>query len=148
MNEHKGICNCLDTYLWCVNELDKFEEIVIFENDIKSIVTKEQFDAIKYEVEQMKELKITNEDIKLLKEMKDNCLKLSVYEDEKRLLKANAITKFLIEHEEKQELIDYLKEKKKEYTELYNKSYDIINFNRYESLNILCEEILSKIEKE
>lgn len=50
--------------------------------------------------------------------------------------------------EEKQELIDYLKEKKKEYTELYNKSCDIIDFDRYESLNILCEEILSKIEKE
>ena len=50
LNEHKGICNCLDTYLWCVNELDKFEEIVIFENDIKSVVTKEQFDSIKYEV--------------------------------------------------------------------------------------------------
>lgn len=50
--------------------------------------------------------------------------------------------------EEKQELIDYLKEKKKEYTELYNKSCDIIDFDRYESLNILCEEILSKTEKE
>ena len=50
--------------------------------------------------------------------------------------------------EEKQELIDYLKEKKKEYIELYNKSCDIIDFDRYESLNILCEEILSKIEKE
>ena len=50
--------------------------------------------------------------------------------------------------EEKQELIDYLKEKKKEYKELYNKSCDIIDFDRYESLNILCEEILSKIEKE
>ena len=49
---------------------------------------------------------------------------------------------------EKQELIDYLKEKKKEYIELYNKSCDIIDFDRYESLNILCEEILSKIEKE
>ena len=47
---------------------------------------------------------------------------------------------------EKQELIDYLKEKKKEYTELYNKSCDIVDFDRYESLNILCEEILSKIE--
>ena len=34
------------------------------------------------------------------------------------------------------------------YTELYNKSCDIIDFDRYESLNILCEEILSKIEKE
>lgn len=42
------------------------------------------------------ELKITNEDIQLLKEMKENCLKTDVYEDEKRLLKANAITKFLI----------------------------------------------------
>ena len=42
-----------------------------------------------------KELIITKEDIKLLKEMKENCLKSSVYDDEKRLLKANAITKFL-----------------------------------------------------
>lgn len=50
--------------------------------------------------------------------------------------------------EDKQELIDYLKEKKKEYTELYNKSCDIIDFDRYESLNILCEEIVFKIEKE
>ena len=50
LNEHKGICNCLDTYLWCVNELDKFEEIEIFENDIKSVVTKEQFNSMKYEV--------------------------------------------------------------------------------------------------
>lgn len=41
------------------------------------------------------ELKITNEDIELLKEMKENCLKADVYDDEKRLLKANAITKFL-----------------------------------------------------
>ena len=49
--------------------------------------------------------------------------------------------------EEKQDLINYLKEKKKEYIELYNKSCDIIDFDRYESLNILCEEILSKIEK-
>lgn len=42
-----------------------------------------------------KELIITKEDIELLKEMKENCLKYSVYDDEKRLLKANAITKFL-----------------------------------------------------
>lgn len=41
------------------------------------------------------ELKITNEDIELLKEMKENCLKADIF-DEKRLLKANAITKFLI----------------------------------------------------
>ena len=52
LNEHKGICNCLDTYLWCVNELDKFEEIEIFENDIKSVVTKEQFSSMKYEIKE------------------------------------------------------------------------------------------------
>ena len=57
---------------------------------------------------------------------------------------ANQIIKL---KQEKQELIEYLKEKKKEYTELYNKSCDIIDFDRYESLNILCEEILSKIEE-
>ena len=56
----------------------------------------------------MKELTITKEDIELLKEMKNNCLNLSVYDDEKRLLKANAITKFLVEHEEKQELKEEL----------------------------------------
>lgn len=92
----------------------------------------------------MKELKITNEDIKLLKEMKDNCLKLSVYEDEKRLLKANAITKFLIEHEEKQELIDYIKSKKEitsDFSEELDDMYYIGKTRAY-------EEILSKIEKE
>ena len=60
----------------------------------------------------------------------------------------NLIDKYNQLEKEKQELIDYLKEKKKEYIELYNKSCDIIDFDRYESLNILCEEILSKIEKE
>lgn len=87
----------------------------------------------------MKELKITNEDIKLLKEMKDNCLKLSIYEDEKRLLKANAITKFLIEHEEKQDLIDYLKEQ-------INQCKLIGNDEDYIKLDVY-NEILSKIEK-
>lgn len=50
LNEHKGICNCLDTYLWCVNDLGKFEEIVIFENEIKSIVTHEQMEQMAYKV--------------------------------------------------------------------------------------------------
>ncbi len=98
----------------------------------------------------MKELKITNEDIKLLKEMKDNCLKLSVYEDEKRLLKANAITKFLIEHEEKQELIDYLKEQIDLQTEITknSKSFRSTKYQIAISLRLLCQEILFKIEKE
>ena len=91
----------------------------------------------------MKELKITNEDIKLLKEMKDNCLKLSVYEDEKRLLKANAITKFLIEHEKKQELIDYLKEQihyiKTNFSQV-NGNYFMLN-DKLETY----EDILSKL---
>ena len=99
----------------------------------------------------MKELTITKEDIELLKEMKNNCLKASVYDDEKRLLKANAITKFLVEHEEKQELIDYLKEGicflkekilKKSLTE---NSFTITLFTNKLST---YKEILSKIEKE
>lgn len=100
----------------------------------------------------MKESKITNEDIKLLKEMKDNCLKLSVYEDEKRLLKANAITKFLIEHEEKQELIDYLKKeinkihKEIEHYDLWHETGTDINFLILRKQ--MFKEILSKIEKE
>ena len=68
-------------------------------------------------------------------------------EEEKELLN-NMVNTINDLCEGKQELIEYLKEKKKEYTELYNKSCDIIDFDRYESLNILCEEILSKIEKE
>ena len=51
-----------------------------------------------------KELTITNEDIELLKEMKNNCLKSDIYNDEKRLLKANAITKFLLLQQENEEL--------------------------------------------
>ena len=94
----------------------------------------------------MKELKITKEDIDLLKEMKDNCLKTNVYDDEKRLLKANAITKFLVEHEEKQELIDYLKEKIKEYEEKYNNTCIFLEQDRCENRINTYREILSKIE--
>ena len=46
-----------------------------------------------------KEVIVTSEDIELLKEMKHNSLKSDVYDDEKRLLKANAITKVLNENE-------------------------------------------------
>ena len=98
----------------------------------------------------MKELTITKEDIELLREMKNNCLKASVYDDEKRLLKANAITKFLVEHEEKQELIDYLKEgicflKEK----IFENSLTENDFTLVLWRNKLTiyQEILSKIEK-
>lgn len=74
-----------------------------------------------------KELIVTSEDIELLKKMKDNCLKSDVYDDEKRLLKANAITKVLYENEklhhyktlyqslkkQKEELRSWLKEGKR-----------------------------------
>ena len=40
-------------------------------------------------------IEISAEDIDLLKEMKNNCLNSDVYDNEKRLLKSNAITKFL-----------------------------------------------------
>ena len=95
----------------------------------------------------MKELTITKEDIELLKEMKDNCLNLSVYDDEKRLLKANTITKFLVEHEEKQELTDYLKEKIKEYEEKCNNTCVFLEQDRCETRINTYKEILSKIEK-
>ena len=55
-----------------------------------------------------KELIITNEDIELLKEMKDNCLKSTVYDDEKSLLKANALTKFLMLYQSWNELKKYI----------------------------------------
>lgn len=57
-----------------------------------------------------KELTITNEDIELLKEMKNNCLKSDIYNDEKRLLKANAITKFLLLQQENTQLKEQTQE--------------------------------------
>ena len=110
----------------------------------------------------IEELKITNEDINLLKEMKENCLKASVYKDEKRLLKANAITKFLVEHQEKQELINYLKQEDIDLKEniinyeakLRNTPRDSFYYNsylktlhRFRAKRELIKEILSKIEK-
>ena len=98
----------------------------------------------------IEELKITNEDINLLNEMKENCLKASVYKDEKRLLKANAITKFLVEHQEKQELIEFLKEEQdrlaRECSYIYE---DSLGRTRLVSEDIYNEvsKILSKIEK-
>jgi len=89
-------------------------------------------------------LKLVEDLENLYKENKQQKEVIQTYET---LLKTNIEENKQLK-EEKQELIDYLKEKKKEYEELYNKSCDIIDFDRYESLNILCEEILSKIEKE
>ena len=70
-----------------------------------------------------------------------------VYDRTKDYTRNDFVIELIKKDDEKQELIEYLKEKKKAYTELYNKSRDIIDFDRYDSLNILCEEILSKIEK-
>ena len=67
-----------------------------------------------------KELIITKEDIEILKEMKENCLKSSVYDDEKRLLKANAITKFL-------NLLDTSKKQKEVIDKAVNDIQEIID---------------------
>lgn len=95
----------------------------------------------------IEELKITNEDINLLNEMKENCLKASVYKDEKRLLKANAITKFLVEHQEKQELIEYLKENIKKQERKKNTSDFGLDIVYTKGKIKAYQEILSKIEK-
>lgn len=95
----------------------------------------------------IEELKITNEDINLLKEMKENCLKASVYKDEKRLLKSNAITKFLVEHQEKQELIDYLKEKISILDNILENEKDEDKIYNCLIRRTTSKEILSKIEK-
>lgn len=74
-------------------------------------------------------LKITNKDIELLKEMKKNCLKSNVYEDDKRLLKSNAITKFLMLYEENQELKKQLE------------TYEIEGYEQNEELNKMSFDI-------
>ena len=50
------------------------------------------------------------EDKKMLIEMKDNCLNASVYDDENRLLKANAITNVLKEIERLNNIIKEVRE--------------------------------------
>lgn len=50
LNKHEGICNSLDTNLWYIDENEEFKELVLFENEIKSIVTKEQFESVSYKV--------------------------------------------------------------------------------------------------
>jgi len=53
---------------------------------------------------------VSEEDKKLLLEMKDNCLNASVYDDENRLLKANAITNVLKEIERLNNIIESFEE--------------------------------------
>lgn len=79
-----------------------------------------------------KELIITKEDIKLLKEMKENCLKSSVYDDEKRLLKANAITKFL-------NLLDTNKKQK----EVIDKAIEYIETTTNRNNELGCTKLLA-----
>ena len=100
------------------------------------------------------ELIITNEDIELLKEMKNNCLKADVYNDEKRLLKANAITKFLMLEQENKELhnkidkaIEYLKDRIQvlEVSYSYDKNDEYLNaklFGGKKELEMLLNEVL------
>jgi hypothetical protein len=50
LNDHKGECNCVDTELWFVNEKNEFEELILFESNIKSIITHEQIDVMEYQI--------------------------------------------------------------------------------------------------
>lgn len=61
--------------------------------------------------------------------MKENCLKAGVYEDEKRLLKANAITKFLILQNNWNELKKMIEEETKQYwdTDILDKMQELEN---------------------
>lgn len=86
------------------------------------------------------ELIITNEDIELLKEMKNNCLKTDVYNDEKRLLKANAITKFLMLQQENNQL-------KEQYCERTDCGGRIGNSRKVEKLKQENKELHKKIDK-
>lgn len=86
------------------------------------------------------ELIITNEDIELLKEMKNNCLKTDVYNDEKRLLKANAITKFLMLQQENNKL-------KEQYCERTDCGGRIGNSRKVEKLIQENKELHNKIDK-
>ena len=108
------------------------------------------------------ELIITNEDVELLKEMKNNCLKADAFNDEKRLLKANAITKFLMLQQENKELQEKIntyenpadltlmfmycdekaKDKIKELQQEINKIMEIIELNQYSYGYQIKEEIL------
>lgn len=72
-----------------------------------------------------KELIVTSEDIELLKEMKDNCLKSDVYDDEKRLLKANAITKVLYENEKNKHYKTLYQSLKKQKEELEEENFNL-----------------------
>ena len=97
-----------------------------------------------------KELIVTSEDIELLKEMKDNCLKADVYDDEKRLLKANAITKILYENEKLHHyktLYQSLKRQKEELRSWLKEgfSYDkgVVDENFIEAI----ENVLEKMEE-
>ena len=64
---------------------------------------------------------MSEEDKKILLEMKDNCLNASAYNDENRLLKANAITNVLEEIERLRKTVDFL-------TDEYNKKKAARNY--------------------
>lgn len=95
-----------------------------------------------------KELIVTSEDIELLKEMKDNCLKSDVYDDEKRLLKANAITKVLYENEKLHHYKTLYQSLKRQKEELRSWLKDeIINSKAVSSQYYFFGRVLSKLEE-
>ena len=112
----------------------------------------EYYNQLRFERDMLQHVVDYNEVSKEDKEFIDMTHRNTELLEENQQLKADYGNKAQVERdlllEEKQDLINYLKEKKEEYIKLYNISCDIIDFDRYECLKILCEEILSKIEKE
>ena len=111
----------------------------------------EYYNQLRFERDMLQHVVDYNEVSKEDKEFIDMTHRNTELLEENQQLKADYGNKAQVERdlllEEKQDLINYLKEKKEEYIKLYNISCDIIDFDRYECLKILCEEILSKIEK-
>lgn len=63
---------------------------------------------------------MNKEEIEVLIDMRNNCLNASVYDDEKRLIKANAITNALMLQERINKAIEYIEnhKRKDEFLEL------------------------------
>lgn len=79
---------------------------------------------------------MNKEEKEMLIEMRENCLKASTYDDEKRLLKANAITKALMLEEENKQLKSNWNKLKKELKE----KYEIFKDVEGECLRMMAQE--------
>ena len=125
------------------------KEIKELQSQLSYLRSGEYYNQLRFERDMLQHVVDYNEVSKEDKEFIDMTHRNTELLEENQQLKADYGNKAQVERdlllEEKQDLINYLKEKKEEFIKLYNISCDIIDFDRYECLKILCEEILSKI---